>query len=263
MTRFGAWALCVVMLVMLGAPPARAQEEPPQPDQREVSARQLFAVGKYAEALELYSKLFAETGHPTYQRNIGRCYQNLGEADKAISSFREYLRQAKGLAAEQRTTVEGYIAEMEELKKKQEAERAKNEPPPGATVVSTPANDTHPAAHRSRLPAYIVGGAGVAALGAGAYFGLRALSEKHAADPYCSADQCMTSDAAMKNEAAVRDALITDIALGVGAVTVGIATYLFFTSSGGDTVQPAPSSAWRISPVLAPGLAKVSAEARW
>src|SRR4051794_2410614 len=99
MKRFGAWALCMVLLVVLGAPLARAQEEP-QPDEREVAARQLFAVGKYAEALDVYGKLCAEAGHPTYLRNIGRCYQNLGEAKKAIPSFHKYLRQAKGLAAD-------------------------------------------------------------------------------------------------------------------------------------------------------------------
>ena len=35
--------------------------------------------------------------HPTYLRNIARCHQNLGNPDKAISSFREYLRKARDL----------------------------------------------------------------------------------------------------------------------------------------------------------------------
>ena len=87
-------------------------------------------------------------------------------------------------------------------------------------------------------------------------------SEKKAADPLCPMDKC-TTDGKEKNDAAVRDALITDIALGVGAITVGVATYLFFTSSGGDSAQPAPTARLRIRPELAPGLAKVSAEARW
>src|SRR5678810_760815 len=74
-------------------------------DEREVQARELFGFGKYAEALAIFGRLYAETAHPTYLRNIGRCYQNLGEPDKAINAFREYLRQVKNLSADQRTAV--------------------------------------------------------------------------------------------------------------------------------------------------------------
>ena len=86
-------------------------------DNREPRARELFAAGQYSDALDIYIKLYSETTHPTYMRNIGRCYQNLGQPEKAISSFREYLRQAKDLPPDQRALVETYIREMEEQKK--------------------------------------------------------------------------------------------------------------------------------------------------
>ena len=43
----------LVWIVMLGlvALPAYGQQPAPPPDERELSARQLFAVGKYAESL--------------------------------------------------------------------------------------------------------------------------------------------------------------------------------------------------------------------
>ena len=82
----------------------------------ELKARTHFAAGEYKEALEIYARLYAETMHPTYLRNIARCHQNLGNADKAISSFREYLRKAHDLTPDQRKEIEGYIAEMEQLK---------------------------------------------------------------------------------------------------------------------------------------------------
>ena len=121
-------------------------------DQRDVKARQLFAVGKYAEALEIFGNLYAETLHPTYLRNVGRCWQNLREPDKAISSFSEYLRQGKNLSPTQRAEVEGYIHEMEELKRKQKAEATASSgevdlhprlttaaaPPPEAVVSAGP-----------------------------------------------------------------------------------------------------------------------------
>jgi hypothetical protein len=89
-------------------------------DDRELTARGDFAAGRYQEALDIYAKLFAETLHPTYLRNVGRCHQMLGNADQAIKTFREYLRRVPELAPAQRTEVEGFIAEMEALKKTRE-----------------------------------------------------------------------------------------------------------------------------------------------
>ena len=67
-------------------------------DGDELKARTHFAAGEYKQALDIYARLYAETMHPTYLRNIARCHQNLGNADKAISSFREYLRKARDYA---------------------------------------------------------------------------------------------------------------------------------------------------------------------
>src|SRR6185369_1898085 len=109
--------LLLALLVTLAARPALAQTSGDQ----EKQAREAFALGNYTGALEIYGRLYAETAHPTYLRNIGRCYQNLGEPEKAISSFREYLRQGKNVTADQRAQIEGYIREMEELKRQREA----------------------------------------------------------------------------------------------------------------------------------------------
>jgi len=98
-----------------------AQAASKRVDKREVDARQAFAAGKYQEALDLYAQLYADKVHPTYLRNIGRCYQNLQQPDKAINAFRDYLRQAKEVGAAERGEIDGYIAEMEAMKKQQEA----------------------------------------------------------------------------------------------------------------------------------------------
>ncbi len=90
-------------------------------DPRELTAREDFAAGRYQQALDLFAKLYAEKLHPNYLRNIGRCYQNLGDPEHAITSFRDYLRKAKTISPEERKEVEGFISEMEELKRKQEA----------------------------------------------------------------------------------------------------------------------------------------------
>jgi tetratricopeptide (TPR) repeat protein len=150
--RLDARSLAVVALslslVAVGIVPSPAQakatkeQKKEQKDPREMDARQAFAAGNYKEALDIYTKLYAEKLHPTYLRNIARCYQNLGDADHAISSFREYLRKAKDVGAEERTEVEGYIREMEDLQKKNAAAAA----PPVVPVQPLPPPQVEPVA---------------------------------------------------------------------------------------------------------------------
>jgi tetratricopeptide (TPR) repeat protein len=109
----------------------------PSVDPRELQAREAFATGKYDRALELFGKLYAETLHPTYLRNIGRCYQYLGDPDHALNSFRDYLRTAKGLQPDERHEVEGFMEEMEALKRRREQE-ARPTPGPQRVITAPP-----------------------------------------------------------------------------------------------------------------------------
>ena len=99
---------------------------------RDLAARDLFQSRRYAEALASYQRLYAETHHPTYLRNIGRCHQMMREPDPAIDNFRAYLRDAHGLAAGERQEIDGYIDEMQRLK------AAPVAPPPAASGPPTP-----------------------------------------------------------------------------------------------------------------------------
>jgi hypothetical protein len=116
------------------APALSVEAAPKSKDKREIKAREAFAEGRYQDALDLYAKLYAEKLHPTYLRNIGRCYQNLQQPEKAANAFRDYLRQGKDISAAEAKEVEGYIAEMEALKKKQDdGQVASPAPPPRPT----------------------------------------------------------------------------------------------------------------------------------
>ncbi|HJX51519.1 MAG TPA: tetratricopeptide repeat protein [Polyangia bacterium] len=106
----------IAILLLLGAA-AKA----PKTDPREQTARAFFAAGKYQEAIDIYSQLFAQYVHPMYIYNIGRCYQNMGAPDKALTSFREYLRKEKNVTPALKREIDGYIKEMEELKQQQQA----------------------------------------------------------------------------------------------------------------------------------------------
>jgi hypothetical protein len=109
------------------------------PDPRELQARQDFVEGRYQQALDLFARLYAETLHPNYLRNIGRCQQNLKQPERAISSFRDYLHKAKEVSPAERQEIEGYIKEMEDLKAEREREaKAPPAPEPASPAPVTP-----------------------------------------------------------------------------------------------------------------------------
>jgi tetratricopeptide (TPR) repeat protein len=97
------------------AAPASADGPAAMPDRPDLEARDLFRVGRYPEALAIYQRLYAETHHPTYLRNIGRCHQMMREPEPAIESFRAYVRDAHNIDGAERVEIEGYIAEMQRL----------------------------------------------------------------------------------------------------------------------------------------------------
>jgi hypothetical protein len=99
----------------------------------ELKAREAFAAGRYDDALNLFAKLYAETLHPVYLRNIGRCHQKLRQPEQAIDKFREYLAKEKKISADERKEIDGYIKEMETLREEQAKQ---NTPPPPPTVVT-------------------------------------------------------------------------------------------------------------------------------
>src|SRR4051812_20522165 len=108
-------ALALAFTLALGAGVVRAGSSGKDP--REQTARAFFAVGKYREAIDVFAQMYAEKPHANYIFNIGRCYQNLPDPDKAIASFRDYLRRAPKMPAAEKQEIDGYIREMEDLKK--------------------------------------------------------------------------------------------------------------------------------------------------
>jgi tetratricopeptide (TPR) repeat protein len=168
-------ALVVALALALGAPRVSAAT-----DARELKAREDFAAGRFQEALDIFARLYAESLHPNYLRNIARCYQKLGQPDRAIDSFRDYLQKAKDVTPDEKKEIDGYIKEMEDLKREKEAAQPAAAPPPlpaapepkpaassaAAVVVNTPPTESAPA----ESPIYtkwwfwtLIGGAAIAA----------------------------------------------------------------------------------------------------
>ena len=59
----------------------------------------------------------------------------------------------------------------------------------------------------------------------------------------------------------MRDARISDVALGVGIIGAGIATYLYLTNR--PAPAPEPTVQRRVRPTLGAGVAGIGLEARW
>jgi len=126
-----------VFAFLLAVPEARADRA------TEMKAREAFAAGRYDDALGLFAKLYAETLHPVYLRNIGRCHQKMRQPEKAIDKFREYLAKEKKISADERKEIDGYIKEMEALHEEQ-ARQAAPPPPANPPPPVTPIQPTSP-----------------------------------------------------------------------------------------------------------------------
>jgi hypothetical protein len=103
-------------------------------------------------------------------------------------------------------------------------------------------NAGRPGGGGRRTAAWILGSVGVGALSAGAILGVRALSERSASDALCTMGLCRDQAALDKYDTARSTALGADIALAVGAVSLGVAGYFLATSMTKARPQPAAAS---------------------
>jgi hypothetical protein len=128
----------VVVASLAVSAPALAQgrtHTPAQKRELERKAQTAFTGGRYAEAAQILENLYQESAEPIYLRNSGRAYQKLGDPDRAISRFQDYLQRASALTQEERDEVAGFIREMEDLRRR----RTPAPPPPPPPVVPAPA----------------------------------------------------------------------------------------------------------------------------
>jgi hypothetical protein len=111
-----------------------------------------------------------------------------------------------------------------------------------------------------RALAFVAGGAGIVALGAGTYFGLRTLAKKSDGDAHCAGRLCDDAGLALQEQAHASAAAST-VAFGVGLASVVAFAVLYFTSS---PVEEAPTrAALRVVPSVGPGAGAVRVEAAW
>lgn len=96
-------------------------------------------------------------------------------------------------------------------------------------VEKKPVTDEPRPGNSQRTVGFVIGGAGLVALGVGSYFGLHAMSKWDERKDNCPNNACNQSakDAGDKAKSA---ALISDIGFGVGIIAAGVGTYLVLSS---------------------------------
>lgn len=114
-------AACIAAGVVLATPRAYAQDANESPAiaearQRFTVATELFDSGNYAGALREWQTVYQlMESHPNRAQvlfNIGRAYQELGQARQALAHFRRYLAETPG-DAPHRATAQQIMRELE------------------------------------------------------------------------------------------------------------------------------------------------------
>jgi tetratricopeptide (TPR) repeat protein len=167
---------------------------------QEKAARKACLTGDYDKGVAILADLFVETRQPVYLYNQGRCFEQNRRYEEAIARFEEYLRtgETTALKSDDRAAAEKHIADCrshlpEDSSKAQAAAPPSFvPPPPSAAPIPEPAPTPEPAAELVEQPkpqpeppkgrsglltaGIIVGAIGVAAVGVGVGFNVKANS---------------------------------------------------------------------------------------
>jgi hypothetical protein len=116
-------------------------------------------------------------------------------------------------------------------------------PAPAAPEPPTPL--VAPSGSSQRTIAFVVGGAGIALLGVGAYFGVEAISDTQQVKSSCPAVQCSNASTVALDGTAKTDAVVADIVMGAGVAALAAGAILYFTDH-----PRAIATGFRIAPWL-------------
>jgi len=269
----------MVMALTLSLGSAAALADPLKDRARQ--GKQLYKEGQYEDAAKVFSSLSVEyPDNHAFTRNLGACYYHLRRPEPAISNLREYLNRKGDIAKEDRTEVEGWIAEMEKVRDQAAAAgsvvpvvvaappspaalapatvaaatalpvaTAPIAPAPAAeTVASGPAPATTSDGRTLRIAGMATGAAGLVAIGTGIYFYTRATS---LSDKITNSKNSSASDFASGKSAETMQWVFYSV--GVAALATGSILYYL----GWRDASPGQTA---IAPMAGPGLAGIAAQ---
>jgi len=228
---------------------------------------QAFQRGDYPAAELEFRGAYAITKDPLLFYNIGQAQQRRGHLEAAIKSYRAYLAGVPD--AEDRAEVEGIIRNLEK-----EPTEPKTGPTPGTVTgpggkpPGTPPPPRSDDGRTRRMSAWIVGGTSVVALALGVVFSVKSFQKAEDANyeinlrqpngrpyPYSNQQPFFEDN---KRLAQTWGGLAIGL-YAVGAVGLGIATYLFLSSRGMKATGEKKTARLQLAPVLDPHNAGVLA----
>jgi tetratricopeptide (TPR) repeat protein len=111
--RFTASPLLLALLLALTGTGSLAADAADRAVARRAFERgtRLYQQARYAEAAAAFEEAYRAVPNGVVLYNLGQCYEKLGELDKALTSYREYLRLVP--KAEDREGVQNLIASLE------------------------------------------------------------------------------------------------------------------------------------------------------
>jgi len=132
--------------------------------------------------------------------------------------------------------------------------------PGAAPSGAAPERAIEPRGGGARTVAFVLGGAGVIALGVGGFFGLSAISKNHSAG--CDADNVCTNAQARRDAQGMANASTISFVAGTALVAGGV---VLFLTSGGDGKPSASSAAtaWEAAPMFGAGAGGISLRKGW
>jgi tetratricopeptide (TPR) repeat protein len=234
-SRLGLMALLVA--ATLTVPQAAAADDVAKAKKLFKQAEKQFAKKKFDEALKLYQQAYENKPLAGFHLNMGQCFRNLAQYDKAIEQYNLYLQKAK--SDKRKDEVNGLIKLCEAELAKQapppvepEPTPAPEETPPELTKQPAPEPEPKPEARSRGLnPLFFWGGVGLtgAMVLTGTITGAVALSKSSdfndPATPSEDLQDLKDSGSSMKTASTV-----TFVLAGVAAA--GTAALYFFTDFG-------------------------------
>jgi hypothetical protein len=256
------WGVTTVLTAVFVTPPAFAQgsKKKPSAEQSETDteARRLFkegdkqyAEGDYEGAVRAFEKAYQLSKQPALKYNLANAYERLARYEEALDALKGYEPHAP---PDQRDVIKRRIGKLRERVEQQNAERAKSttseQPPAESGQAAPPPPHEQPAAPGASLSTespppvlgYVLIGVGALGIGAGTFFGIRALGSKSDAEELCvenaGALRCpeSASDSLSSN---TRSAVIADVSIGVGLVAAAVGTYLVIKSKSAESATSA------------------------
>jgi tetratricopeptide (TPR) repeat protein len=231
------------------------------------------AAGDYDQAIALYKKAYEQVPHPVLYFNIGQAQRLAGRDEEALDAYQKYVdadpngpkaKEAKGFIAEIKPRVAKARAESAEKdrlageadakRKAAEAAAAEADKRRLAAEAAKPKDRDAaavPAGRGRKRLGLVIGGSGLVIAGAGAVFGVLAMSSWNEAKDLCDDDRTCSSDAdaAKANDLAADTRLrgnVSTILLGIGGAAVVTGVILYLTAPSGSA-HPA-EHAFSLSP---------------